>query len=125
MSSDLELAVAGDSTVRIDTNPRNRDAIIGESPDDTVIDGDVVAEAPQRETVVAGGQAPDAAPEPSEPERSGGPGSDGGSGTCGQGFGPGRRRGPGRPPASPAAPQRQQVIRGTHGGDPRVRHHRR
>jgi recombination protein RecT len=72
LSADLELATAADGTVRLDPNPTNRDAMVGDQPDPNIVDGDVVTTAadtaepepePEREQVtVVGGGAPPAEP---------------------------------------------------------------
>jgi len=106
MSADLELAVAGDSTVRMDLNPRNRDAIVGDRPDEvTVWDSDAVDESEdaERETINVTKAAPP------EDERADSTPAAAGAAPDEEGPAPGAAAED--PPASAAAPQRQAVIR--------------
>lgn len=79
MSADLELAVNADSTVRLDLNPTNRDAMVGDHPEleaadpDGAVPADVVEDGPDaaqdgRERIVVDSPAPDAPDAEAGPE---------------------------------------------------------
>lgn len=72
MSADLELATAGDNTVRLDVNPTSTDAVVGEHPEvdgldpDGAVPADIVEDPPaapvERERVEVNRPGPEAEP---------------------------------------------------------------